>query len=399
MRFSMHLSLTGYSLFAIVALLACSGADASVPLTLDDFLHEVRVNNRAYQGSTEVREGSTGRVSEADLLTAPSFFANFQYESDSKLPVLPSFTYDHVSTENFSLGVNKQFDFGLKAKVYYAYDYTGYVDAAIPGVTGLDPSFFTPRDARPVIELSLQVLGGGFGRTVRANEELQEFQARTDAANAETQLRNILVQAESAYWQLATSRDIVAIEERAVREAQATYDYNERKAKMNLAESSDVLQSDAALQSSKLSLKKANDNEHAAERAFNLVRNARPETVPEELAVLKWDSIEGSDIPKIRPGNRSDVDAAATEQRVTDANSKIAIENDKPTLELYGSYAINGRSYNSYEAALANSFDSGRPTSIGGLRFNMPLDFSAQSVARRGAELQAVGADRVTNRR
>lgn len=59
-------------LFTIAALLACTPASAS--LTLDDFIHEVRVNNHAYQGSVEVREGSIGRVSEADLLTAPVSF-------------------------------------------------------------------------------------------------------------------------------------------------------------------------------------------------------------------------------------------------------------------------------------------------------------------------------------
>jgi outer membrane protein TolC len=387
-------TLSIFTLGTLAALGATRPAHAA-PLSLDDFIADVRAKNNAYQGAQETRQGSESRTRQADLLTSPSLFANYQHESDAKLPVLPSFSYDRLTTDNFNLGVSEQFGFGLQAKIYYAYDYTNYVNASIPGVTGLDPSYFTPRDARPVIELSMPLLGGGFGRTVRANQEQIQAQAKADRSTAEYQIQGILVQAESAYWQLATSRDIVAIEERAVEQAQATYDYNSRKAKMNLAESSDVLQSEAALANAKLSLKSARDNERAAERAFNTVRNAAPDSIPEALAPLNWDAIESSAMtPKQRPANRADVDAATAQVHVTQANSKIAIENDKPTLEVYGSYGLNGRSYSGFNDALSNSFDSGRSTGIAGLRFNMPLNFGAQSEARHGAELQSLGAER-----
>jgi outer membrane protein TolC len=183
------------------------------------------------------------------------------------------------------------------------------------------------------------------------------------------------------------------IEEKAVTEAEATYDYNNRKVKMNLAESSDVLQSEAALESAKLSLKTARDNERTAERNFNLVRNVAVNAVPEELSPVDWDSVESSSIPKLRPGNRADVDQTAALARVSQANALVQEENDRPTLELYGSYAMNGRSYSGFESAMSNSFDSGKPTDIVGLRFNMPLDFSAQIAARDGARKQAEGAD------
>jgi outer membrane protein TolC len=382
---------------AVFALLAFFGGGSAwgseVPLSLQDYLHEVRTGNQAFEGSVQFKAGSEGRLREPELLTEPSLFSTFQNESDSKLPVLPSFTYDHVTTDNLTLGVSEQFSFGLKARVYYAYDYTNYVNASIPGVTGLDPSLFTPRDARPVAELSIQVWGGGFGSTVRATQESQEFQARSDFANSEGQLRQILVQAESAYWQLATSRDIVTIEEKALTDAQATYDYNNRKVKMNLAESSDVLQSEAARESAKLSLKTARDNERTAERTFNLVRNASVDAVPEPLEPVNWDAVESTEVPKLRTGNRADVDQTAAQARATEATARVQEENDRPTLELYGSYASNGRSYTGLQNAMSNSFDSGKPTDLVGIRFNMPLDFSAQNAARDGARKQAEGAD------
>lgn len=379
-------------LFLQIFVSSVSASEPASPLTLQDYLHEVKTRNQAFIGSAVYKTGSEGRIREPDLLTTPALFSTFQNETDAKLPALPSFAYDHVTSDNFTLGVSEQFSFGPKVRLYYAYDYTNYVNASIPGVS-IDPSLFTPHDARPVAELSLQLWGGGFGRSVRATQESQEFSARSDVASSEGQLRQILVQAESAYWLLATSRDIVTIAETAVDEAQATYDYNDRKAKMNLAESSDVLQSEAALESAKLSLKTARDNERTAERTFNLVRSASADTPPEILAPVDWDIVETTAIPKIRPGNRADVDASGAQSRAFEGSARVAEENDKPTLELYGSYAMNGRSYNGLNDAVSNSLDSGRPTRVVGVRFNMPLDFSAQNVAREGARKQAEGSD------
>jgi outer membrane protein TolC len=382
-----------FVLLSILTLALGARAQAEPVLTLDGYIQQVRARNHAYQGSVETREGSIGRAREADLVTSPSLFSTFEYISDSKLPVLPSFAYDSVNTDHFTLGVSEQFDFGLKSRLYYAYDYTKYVNATIPGVTSLDPAFFSPRDARPVLELSLPVLGGGFGRTIRAQKEALVAQSRADEYTAENQTREILVQAETAYWALAVNRELVDIQERAVKEAQATYDYNDRKVKRNLAESSDLLQSEAALENAKLSLKAAHDNERSAARQFNTVRNAPVDAVPEALAPIDWDAFERNVVPKVMPGNRADVEAASAQSQAAQATAKVAVENDKPTLELYGSYALNGRSYQSLSDTLSNSFDSGRPTSIVGVRFNMPLNFVAQSEARHGAERQSLGAD------
>jgi outer membrane protein TolC len=382
-----------FVLLSILTLALGSYAKADPVLTLDGFIQEVRTRNHAYQGAVETREGSVGRAREADLLTSPSLFSTFQYISDSKLPVLPSFAYDSVNTENFTLGLSEQFDFGLKARLYYAYDYTKYVNATIPGVTSLDPAFFSPRDARPVLELSLPIWGGGFGRTIRAQKEATVAQARSEQYTAENQVREISVQAETAYWALAVNRELVAIQERAVKEAQATYDYNDKKVKRNLAESSDLLQSEAALESAKLSLKAARDNERSAARQFNTVRNATGDAVSEILAPIDWDAFEKNIVPTVMPGNRADVEAAGAQSQSAQATAKVAVENDRPTLEVYGSYALNGRSYQSFSDTLSNSLDSGRPTSIVGVRFNMPLNFTAQSEARHGAERQSLGAE------
>lgn len=382
-----------FVLFSFLMLALGTRAKADPVLTLDGYIQEVRTRNHAYQGAVETREGSVGRAREADLITSPSLFSNYQYTSDSKLPVLPSFSYDSVKTDNFNLGVSEQFDFGLKARLFYAYDYTSYVNATIPGVTSLDPAFFSPHDARPVLELTLPVWGGGFGRTIRAQKELTVAQARADQYTAENQVREILVQAETAYWALAVNRELVAIQQRAVNEAQATYDYNDRKVRRNLAESSDLLQSEAALESAKLSLKAAHDNERSATRQFNTVRNAPEDAVPEALAPIDWDAFERNIVPTVMPGNRADVEAAGAQSQAAQANAKIAVENDKPTLELYGSHALNGRSYQGFTDTLSDSFSSGRPTTVAGVRFNMPLNFGAQSEARHGAERQSLGAD------
>jgi outer membrane protein TolC len=393
----MPLSFKHHRLIFTTAFCAVAGITArpipawsSDVLSLGDFLKQVEKQNRGYQGQVAQREGATDRGREKDLAFAPSVFFDAQAVSDSKLPSLPIFTYDREITENYSLGVSQTTPYGLQGKLYYAVDYTSYVNAIVPGGTagGIPFSFY---DARPVLELTQSLWQNGFGRTSRANQEVTEAQASYDQHQAEYQRETVLQDAENAYWRLAIIREKVEIQTRALNESQAIYDYIARQVQMNLRDESDLLQSRASLESKKLDLKTAQDDESTAARSFNAIRNVSLDVTPEELAPVDLDRLESVEVAP-EHSTREDVRAAEANAQLTAANSKILAEKDKPTLDVYFDYALNGRDVTA-EATEANSFASGRPTVTGGVKFSMPLNFAATSDAKRGAlrEEQAAG--------
>ncbi|OFZ81370.1 MAG: hypothetical protein A2583_15890 [Bdellovibrionales bacterium RIFOXYD1_FULL_53_11] len=351
-------------------------ADNEQELGLAGYLSQVQNKNQSYQSSIEQAEGAKGREREADLIFSPSLFMDGQIASDSKLSSipLPGISYDHVETKTASLGISQTLKFGLTAKLSYDLDYTNYVN--LPGGT---PYY----DASPVLELRQSLWKNGFGRSDQANEQAIAAQAEVDRWNAENQRSSLMVNAETVYWRLVVARELVRIQQRALDEATSIYNYVSRRAALNLTDESDALQAKASMDNSRLNLKSAQDDALAATRIFNAHRNLESSTQVPRLVPIDWEHLKSLHIPK-RQGDRADVRSASAQMYASVASSRIQAENDKPTLDVYGKYAMNGREISTTDA-LSSSFSSGRPSAAIGVRFVLPLNFDASKNARLGA--------------
>ena len=154
-----------------------------------------------------------------------------------------------------------------------------------------------------------------------------------------------------------------------------------------------MLQSAAQLETKKLDVQAARDNERTAARAFNTTRNVSSDNVAESLIQATHPIAEALRVPQ-RADLRDDVKAAQQNAKATEANAVIQSEKDLPTLQVFGSFALNGRSDN-FAPSVGNAFDSGRNTITGGVQFSMPLAIGTTSTAIKGWEKQKAGAEMV----
>ena len=370
--------LLGLSFFSLLSITA-PGVE---PLTLDSYLHEVKAKNQSVSGSIESSHGSKERREERHLAFAPTLFGTIQTAGDSKLQQIPIFTYQQLTNDVYQLGVSQLTHFGLQARFFYELDFTSFENAVLPGAPpGAFPTSFY--DARPVLELSESLWGNGFGRSANANSELIDAQSAANEKLSRWQARSLLSQAEAAYWRLLIAREMVRIEKRALEQAMQIHDYTARRARMHLGEKADELQSKAALELRRLELKSANDEERVASRNFNTMRNIRSDDVAEALTPLESKNLLEMQ-PIKRAAMRDDVQAAKEQTRATTAAATLTVEKDKPTLDVYGSFALNGRDL-TVDGALGNSYTAQRPTKMIGLKLSVPLDLSAAESARHGA--------------
>ncbi len=347
-------------------------------LSLKDYLQQVRLTNQGYQGAVERREGSKDRGVESDLLYSPALFANAGLRFDKKQPQLPFFNYTEMDTHQFSIGVQKQTRFGLLAKISYQWDFTNFIGASLTGV----PLKFW--DARPVLELSQSLWQNGFGSATQATERLIAAQSEADTFAAEAERKNIELMAEMAYWRLSAAREVVKQNEAAIAASGNLFKYISEKAAANLSDKADMLQAKAALETRRLDLKTAKDEAKAAARNFNSARNASLSNEPEALDPITWTEISKIEIPATK-GMRADVRAARAQIKMSEANASALAEKDKPQLDLYATYALNGRN-SRLDSALVDPYHAGRPTVGAGVKFLMPLDLGGLSDARRGAQ-------------
>jgi len=352
----------------------------STTLSLPAYLHEIQVKNGGYRSSVELREASGQIQREADLIFSPSFFTNVEGKNDDKQGY--GVLYNKIENKTYSSGISQTSRYGLQSKLYYSLDETKY-----SSVTGSDKY----SDASPVVELSLPVWKNGFGRSDRANEDATRAQSQQDSWNAENERKLLLVNAEIIYWKLAVMRELVDIQKSGVEASQAICDYDTKQAEMNLTDRADVLQAKANLESKRLDLKAAQDNEGAALRSLNAYRNCDKESPLVEK--INWDRVKTiSPVETDTFDIRADVKAAEAQARAAVANARIKEEDNKPSLNLYVDYAWNGGATRSSDA-ISDSLSSDRPTTTVGFKFSVPLNLGASGDVRAGARKKANAAE------
>lgn len=202
--------------------------------------------------------------------------------------------------------------------------------------------------------------------------------------------------AEQSYWSLAAARKIVTIQKNALKSAEQILDYVSKRERMNLGETGDVLQAKALLETRKLSLKQAENDEKLAARDFNKQRYIDSNEVPDRLSDFDYSSLKTMIVPKVKAGDRLDVKAYEANMKAAIANAKIDEESAKPAVSLFGSYSQN-QIEPTAEDALANSLNKKGTAGMIGVRLSMPINFGITSDIRQGA-LQSASAAKLNYR-
>lgn len=369
-----------------VVLLALSSSGAYA-LTIDQYLEQVKGQNLSLQSSEQQMKASLLLKRESDLFFKPQFFFNAQKGYDSKLFNPPFLVYDEVRTQKYSAGISQEFDFGVETRLSYDLVKTEY--KGINFAQGVANPYW---DAIPTLELNIPLWGNALGRTTKAKKELTLQQRTQERRAAEARVKSTLVDAQIAYWKLSATQESVRVQRKALDAADNIYNYVVNKRAKNLGEEADVLQARALTESYKLQLEQAEIDERAARRKFNLLLNQDADAPVAQLSPLDYQRLETDPIPNSRPGDRADVKASQAQVAAARANSQLSVEQNKPTLNLYGGYSLFGRN-GSQSKALSQAGYPDRDSAYVGVKFNMPLNISAQNDAREGARQAQTAAE------
>ncbi len=376
-----------------------TSAEAAVPkLSLEAFLYEVKDKNTAVKGAIIQTQSSQLRSQEGQLLLAPTAFINTQVTVDAKIPQTSLISFDNQVTKTVSFGLKQLTSFGLLGSLHYdlfSQYYNNPISFVnIPGVPSLVPDSYV--NAFPVLELTQSLWSNGMGRSTKATQEQIEAQALSSSYSASFQAKLDLTQAETHYWRLAVARQTITVQSQALNRAKKIYDWNVHQARLHLRDESDVVQAEALLQSRELDLLSSKNEEKSAARAFNSSRNINSDQVNDQLVEIDPKFIDQIQVPEKAPF-RDDVKAAQQTARASIANSKIALERDLPTFEVFASVALNGQqgytTFTQLSDAIGPSFSLNRPTETIGIRFTAPLDFSTTRNSRAGWEQESIAAE------
>ncbi|MGE4233516.1 MAG: TolC family protein [Bacteriovoracia bacterium] len=384
--------ITFFSVLIFVIFTIVSQDALSETLDLDQFLMQVSEKNESIEASKSKSQGSELRSLEGDHLTATSFFTEAQITTDERQTANPSFQGSKTTLQNYKLGFSQPTRWGSQLKLYY-----GLTSTEIAGASPLFIKTPTFHDAYPTLELSQSLWSNAFGISTRAQQKMLESSAKATAFAESYRVKQELYSAEIVYWRLAVAREIVKVQTGAIERAEKIKEWNNKRVKLNLADRSDLLQSEAALKLRKLEFKAAQDEERAASQSFNLARNLNSSKVEELLSLPDPKKVITVSLPD-RVEMREDVRAAEQSMEVAAASSDVNRHKTLPNLELFGSYARYWRDADRKEA-MSNVWRPDHPLWVAGLRFNAPLDFFDSADIREGAIKEKYGAEKAYHRK
>jgi outer membrane protein TolC len=377
-----------FLLALIAAWLGTGLATAAEVLSLDQFLAQVESGNQNIVAAKTASQGAGLRLTESSLLYSPILDATAQWVHDKRHS--PFLAYDQFVNDSFEVGISEQTPFGLHARLSYNLTQTGYEGLNF-GTQASPPVYYY---GSPKIELTFDLWRNLFGSETQSEHDLIEAGALATKYGQSYQAKASRAAAETAYIKLAAARELDLVNRNSFGHAQEIYDWNLRRSKLNLNENSDLYQAEANLESLRLSVAMSADALRSASRAFNQARGVDGDDVKEAIQLPDPKSVQTPQRAELR----DDVRSAREQQRVASAQAQMGKEKNKPTLQLFGTYARNSQEVSKTDA-FSESFNANEPTKAVGVRLSMPLLVGDSANARDGYGKERIAAEKLADQK
>ncbi|MBF0441998.1 MAG: TolC family protein [Oligoflexales bacterium] len=380
-------------------------AQDSSSLSLEAFLGQVKSRHAGIQASGHVMESANLKSDEAGLMFSPNFFTNVQHTDDANPLTNQSMRSKKTMMDSLSLGVKENFRTGTSGTLSYnliKYEYDGITKPALPDNLAALAALFNSLPSKyyvekPMVELRQSLWRNWLGREYKAAEEAARTRLESSYYSEKFKTKDSLLEAENSYFRLSFAREVVRMNQDNLQRAVKLKNWTAIRVGRDLADKTDLISADAMVNLRTLELRSAMDDERIASRNFNTLRGMSSDMVRERLMPFKADMIEGI-APPARADERDDVKALHASALAASAAASSSEEKNKPTLEAFGSYAMN--SLNDKESKiLPNALKTDQPTWVVGLSFSTPLDFDTIRRANSGYRLEALAAEEIYQRK
>jgi len=383
------------SLTLLVPALARAATEES--LSLDQYMAQVWEKSPALESARQSREGLELKPLEIGMAYSPIFNASYAFV-DNKSEPTSLLSPDRAKITQWNLGLSKKWFTGTSLSL--SYGMTGnelFYPPVPPMYASMVGSFLPPSEtftAKPVVSVSQSLLrdfmGGitdwGIEKTKRAAKAGERMQAYGQQAS--------LMQAEMAYWSLALARETVGFKKQALERTQRLNEWTARRAKLNLTDPADLLQTESALRLVTLDLRMAEEDAETAARKFNAARGIDGAEAPATLDSLGEQIGKVTEQP-VKTSERLDIQAARESLESARAASKETFYRSLPDLSVFGSVGWNGYDITA-EQANQKAMDQKWPVWTVGAAFIAPLDLITLAKVRKGYDSDFTGARAAT---
>ncbi|MBC7371949.1 MAG: TolC family protein, partial [Bdellovibrionaceae bacterium] len=369
-------------------------ATSSHALTLDEYLSEVQKKHKEFQSFEVSKEAAEDRRVAGDLALSPTLSMDTSYLSDEKKPQTTGGT--KLQATQYNAGVAKQFSTGTYLGVSGNLQHLTIANPVLPGF----PSDYTTGTL--AVTLSQSLWKNAFGRAVSLRRERETVSSNLEKESFNLQQRQILYNAESAYWDYMYQQEELAQKVDSLERSRKIETWLKRRFSDGISDRADFLNAQALSISRELALAVTRDQALSAEKNLRDFMELAPN---EKLPALNSDFKKPRNIGELISGAtagdivRLDTYLASLEAQAKGLGAKEAQEALRPDLVLQGSYATNSFSTISQNDALKDIAKADAPTSQVALKFSYMFDTDAKNSQESLSRKEALAAQLKSERK
>ena len=374
----------------LLVFVAFAGKAYGNTLSEQQYLDLVAENNSELKAVQANIDTVKGKLAEIERTYSYFLSAGATYSDDQsgRAFAIDSLTMNRVSNLNSDVSLNKQFETGTQVSLGLQGSYGDYNSKASPS--------YEVTDIAPFVRLEQSLLKEWNGGITKASISMARANAKSVLYLLEYQKQGILLNAKLAYWNLSYARTVIDFRRSSLDRTKKIMDWNQRRYNLDLAEQSDMLQSQAAYKSRELNLKLAYESEVKFSRDFNrLINVVDPKVnyqVENFITVGSLGNFSNSKNLE-KKGIRADVLSAMEDVVIAMQAQFVSEKSMGSDLVFTGQFALSGVNKD-FPKASSDLAEMNKPSYSVGLRYTLPLDFSLRKTINAGYKSAQIAAER-----
>jgi outer membrane protein TolC len=298
---------------------------------------------------------------------------------DKRRPIDPNFTYNSLENLGFNVGFQKQFSFGLTSKLSLNSTQTIINN----GTTSVGTFSSSQWEAQPQVEFKLPLLGGGFGRKVRAEYSALQAQKEIEALQADSELSQKLNEAKTILWSTLLQRESIQDQKESLERLQKIFEIVKRKTERNLEATSNLLQTRSAVEQAQFDLESSRLKYNQLDRLLNLVLNQYKNIEVPAYDFQKHRKVELKDFQNLVTSNQK---LLVKSSQLQISAAQVKKEEQISKLDVVASYGLSSRK-NQLTESWSEVSRADQPTQSVGLVWTIPLDAGLSTRTRERQDL------------
>ncbi|MDG0818253.1 TolC family protein [Bdellovibrio svalbardensis] len=381
---------------SLAALLIVAPSSAFA-MNLQEYLKAVQSKNKTVQAYSVQKEAADLRKEAGDISLVPILSANAYYIDDkSPLSQFVSLGAKESKVNGYSLGLQKDFSTGTSVGLSAeAADYDN------PGVLlGQTPALNRFGTGSLGVSLSQSLWKDFFGNATRLRWQTEEVATAAEKGRFDLQGKNLLVNAEVAYWDYLYAIENLKISRDSLERAKRIESWTRRRVNDGISERAELLQTQALVSTRQLLLIAVEDDLAAAKQSLrDYLELGSTETLPE----MTGDISKARTLSSMVDGDKGrvlqlDAYLSSLEAKASALSSLQVEDSYRPDLVLAGSYNTHSIEEN-MPKAVANWTNTDRPTAKVSLNFIYTFDTDVKNAARNISKKNALSAKLVSERK